>query len=340
MTTNPLGSYSPEKLVLVFAEQRGGALHPVSVELVGMGRRLADRMGGCVEAVLLGQATGRLSDELIASGADRVLLGEHPLLYDYQTERYTKVLSGIILERKPGIVLIGSTSTGRDLAPRLSTRLRTGLMADCIDLELDALGGALTGVKPVAGSGLLANITCPRHRPQIVTVRPGVFQRPSPDHSRRGEVEELDVQLQSGDARTRIASTVRESSSRTGLEGASIVVAAGQGVGCQENMALLEELAQTLGAALGATRPVVDAGWLPESVQIGQSGKSVRPRLYIACGVHGASFHTVGMQNSDIVVAINDDPQAPIFKIATLGIIGDLREIVPLLIEKLGEAGA
>jgi len=325
--------------VWVFAEQREGVLQPVSLELTGLGRRLADQLNTPLEVVLLGDGVGDLAEELIACGADRVLLGEHPLLRDYQTDCYTRVLAGLILGRGPEIVLIGSTSNGRDLAPRLSTRLRTGLMADCIDFEVDPASRILTGIKPVAGSGLLASIICPQHRPQIVTARPGVLPRPASDPSRKGEVRRPDIELGDTDARTRLLRTVRDSTGGARLDDAPVVVAAGQGVGCEENLCLLEQLAEVLGAALGATRPVVDAGWLPESAQIGQSGKSVRPRLYIACGVHGASFHTVGMQNSDVIVAINDDPQAPIFQIATLGVVGDLREIVPLLTDRLKHAG-
>ncbi len=324
--------------VWVIAEQRENTLQRVSLELVGLGRRLADDLGSTVDAVLLGEGVEGLAAELIACGAERVLLVQHPLLREYQVECHTSVLAGLVATRRPEIVLIGSTSTGRDLAPRLSTRLRTGLMADCIGFEIDPAQRILVGTKPVAGSGLLASIICRWGRPQIMTVRPGTLPQPARDLSRRGEIETLTVELQPGDARTQIVDTLADPASGASLDEAPVVVAAGQGVGCRENMALLEELAETLGAALGATRPVVDAGWLPESVQVGQSGKTVRPRLYIACGVHGASFHAVGMQNSDTIVAINDDPQAPIFKIATLGIVGDLREIVPLLTEKLKEA--
>ena len=321
--------------VWVFAEQRENALKDVSLELLGLGRRLADELGAPLHALLLGYGVEPLSGELIACGADRVLLAEHPLLREYQTDCYTKTLTDLVLERKPEILLIGSTTLGRDLAPRLSTRLRTGLMADCIDLRIDQAQRALVGVKPVVGGDLLASITCPRHRPQIVTVRPRVLPEPARDPSRHGEVVRVPVELEKGEARTRLLATVKQAAGQLDLEEASIVVAAGQGASCREDLALVEGLAAALGAAIGATRPLVDSGLLPQSAQVGQSGKTVRPRLYIACGIHGASFHAVGMQNSDVIVAINDDPQAPIFKIATLGIVGDLREIVPMLTEKL-----
>lgn len=324
--------------VWVFAEQREGTLRGVSRELVGLGRRLAEELGVPLEAVLLGQGVAGLAEDLIACGAHRVLLGEHPLLREYQTDCYAKVVTDLVRKRRPEILLMGSTTQGRDLAPRVCIRLRTGLMADCIDFQMDRAQRLLVGVKPVIGGNLLASITCPRHRPQVVTVRPRVLPPPARDPSRKGEVERLAIDLEPEEARTRLLSTVKEAAGQVDLEEAPVVVAAGYGVDCRENLALLEELASVLGAALGATRPVVDAGWLPESAQVGQSGKTVRPRLYIACGIHGAAFHLVGMQNSDVIVAINDDPQAPIFKIATLGIVGDLREVVPLLTEKLKEA--
>lgn len=321
--------------VWVFAEQREGALKSVSRELLGLGRRLADELEVDLEAVLLGQGVAGLAGEMFACGADRVLLGEHRLLREYQTDSYTRALADLILERRPEVLLVGSTTLGRDLAPRLSTRLRTGLMADCIDFQIDRSQRTLVGVKPVVGGNLLASITCPRHRPQIMTVRPRVLPEPARQSAREGHVERVVLEIQPGEARTRLLASVKEAVGQLDLEEAPVVVAAGQGVGCREDLALVEGLAGVLGAAMGATRPLVDAGLLPESAQVGQSGKTVRPRLYIACGVHGASFHAVGMQNSDIIVAINDDPQAPIFKIATLGIVGDLREVVPLLTERL-----
>jgi electron transfer flavoprotein alpha subunit len=324
--------------VWVFAEQREGELRQVSLELLGLGRRLADELGVALEAVLLGQGVEALSRELIAAGAELVLLAEHPLLQNYQTECYAKVLSNLIAERRPEILLVGSTTLGRDLAPRLSTRLGTGLMADCIDFSIDQERRMLVGVKPVMGGNALANIACPERRPQVVTVRPRVLPPVAKDPTRQGEVVRVEANLEPGDARTRILRTVREGTGQADLEEAEVIVAAGQGVGCPENLSLLEGLANQLGAALGATRPVVEAGWLPEASQIGQSGKTVRPRLYIACGIHGATFHTVGMQNSDIIVAINDDPQAPIFKIATIGIVGDLREVIPAISKKLRES--
>lgn len=317
------------------AEQRGGALKSVSLELLGAGRRLACELGVHLEAVLLGSNVSELAGDLFACGADRVFLLEHPLLEEYQTDCYTKVLTDLILLKKPEIVLIGSTTSGRDLAPRLSTRLRTGLMADCIDLQINKTERVLIGVKPVVGGNLLASITCPHHRPQIVTVRPRVLLMPPRDATRTGDVQRVPVSLEADEARTRVVATVKEAAGQMDLEEASVVVAAGRGVSCREDLTLVQELASVLGAALGATRPVVDAGLLPETTQIGQSGKTVRPKLYVACGIHGAAFHVVGMQNSDVIVAINDDPQAPIFKTATLGIVGDLHEIVPLLTERL-----
>lgn len=323
--------------VWVFAEQRNGILKGVSRELAGLGRRLADQLGVPLTAVLLGELVEDLASEIISCGADRVLVAEHPLLKEYQPEVYAKVLADLVVLQQPEILLIGSTSLGRDFAPRLAIHLRTGLMADCMEIQIDHAQRTVVGIKPVASSDLLASIVCPRHRPQIVTVRPRVLPSPVQDLSRKGAVERITVELQMSEARTRLLKTFKEASASNNLEEASVVVAAGQGVACREDLALVEELASSLGAALGGTRPVVDAGLLPESVQIGQSGKTVRPRLYIACGVHGAAFHVVGMRDSDIIVAINDDPHAPIFQVATLGIVGDLREVVPLLTEKLKE---
>jgi len=329
--TNDISSY---RGVWVIAEQRHGKLMNVSLELISEGRKLADKLGEKLTAVLLGDNVSHLADFLIYQGADKVILAEHPLLLNYTTDAYSKVLYKLITERRPEIILIGATFIGRDLAPRLSARLGTGLTADCTKLEVDD-ERKLLQTRPAFGGNLMATIITPNHRPQMATVRPGVMKKSEPDKSRKGEIEKVDVEIFEKDLRVVIERIVKEAKHVVNLEEAEVIVAGGRGLGSAEGFKLLEELADLLGGVVGASRAAVDSGWIHSSHQVGQTGKTVRPKLYIACGISGAIQHLAGMQGSHVIVAINKNPEAPIFKVADYGLVGDLYQIVPLLIEEI-----
>jgi electron transfer flavoprotein alpha subunit len=327
--------------VLVFAEQHGGRLRDCALELLGAGQKLAGTLHQELAAALLGSEVETLCPILFAHGADKVYLLEDEELEQYQTEPYADALSGVITRYKPSIVLFGATTTGRDLAPRIAARLRTGLTADCTGLEIEDKTGLLLQVRPAFGGNIMATIKCAHHRPQMATVRPKVMKKPVPDFSRRGEMIRIDGQVDKLDSRTlrtRILNTIEATGQMANLEEAEVVVSGGRGLEKAENFHLLEELARALGGAVGASRAAVDAGWKPHPFQVGQTGKTVCPKLYIACGISGAVQHLVGMQTSDIVVAINKDPGAPIFNVADFGIVGDLFQVVPALI-RLVQAG-
>jgi electron transfer flavoprotein alpha subunit len=321
--------------IWVFMEQRGGVLHEVGLELLGKARELADVAGGSVAALLLGDDVLPLAENLLAYGADTVLAADRPDLEPYRLLPYTQVLTEACRARQPDIMLFGATSLGVELAPRLAARLRTGLSAHCIDLRLDADGNLLQMV-PGWGGGVVATIKTPDHRPQMATVMPGVMKKPQPA-ARSGEVMQLTLGEDLDVSGPRVLEVKQEEPQELPLETAEVVVAGGFGIGDQEGWKLLEELARLLGGAVGATRPPVDEGWASEEQMIGQSGKTVRPRLYIGVGISGMSHHVVGMDESEFVVAINTDPKAPIFEYADLAIVGDQREIIPLLLDELKE---
>jgi len=315
--------------VLVFGEQRGGVIAPVVYELIGKGRELADKLEERLECVVLGEHMTAQAEDLATYGVDRVYLFDSPLLADFRDDPYTHFLSTLVRAVKPSIVLIGATSIGRSLAPRLAIRLQTGLTADCTGLDIDAEGNLLQ-TRPAFGGNVMATILCTNHRPQMATVRYKVMKRAEKQLGRRGEIVLKDV----GEAvtdRTRILSVSTESED-VSLTEAQIIVSGGKGLGSPDGFKLLEELADALGGAVGASRLVVDEGWIPFKHQVGLSGKTVRPRLYIACGISGAVQHLAGMQTSDVIVAINKDPSAPIFKIADYGIVGDLYDVIPEII--------
>lgn len=317
--------------VLVFAEQHRGRLKDCALELLGAGQKLAGTLRQELAAALLGSEVETLCPILFAHGADKVYLLEEEELKLYHTEPYADALSGVITRYKPSIVLFGATTTGRDLAPRIAARLRTGLTADCTGLEIEDKTGLLLQVRPAFGGNIMATIKCANHRPQMATVRPKVMKKPVPDFSRRGEMIRVDGRADSKSIRTRILQIIEAADQMANLEEAEIVVSGGRGLEKAENFHLLEELARVLGGAVGASRAAVDAGWKPHPFQVGQTGKTVCPKLYIACGISGAIQHLVGMQTSDIIVAINKDPEAPIFKVADFGIQGDLFQVVPAL---------
>lgn len=319
--------------VWVFAEQRDGKLKSVAYELLAKGRELADSLKTELGAVCFGNHIDGAS--LAAHGADKVYLVESPELANNPEDMYTRQLVDLIRQYKPEIVLAGATSLGRSFIPRVAAILGTGLTADCTGLEIDTQSKLLLQTRPTFGGNIMATIICQAGRPQMSTVRPRVFKRGVPDKGRQGQIIRVDFNKEPITSRTRLLNFVEDIADTVRLDEADIIVSGGRGLGKPENFKLLEELAGVLGAALGSSRPPVDEGWIPYCHQVGQTGKTVCPKLYIACGISGAVQHMAGMQTSETIVAINDDPNAPIFQIATYGIVGDLFKVVPMLIEKL-----
>lgn len=326
------------KGVWVFAEQREGVLQKVSLELLGKGRELAETLGVSVTAVLLGDQVKDLAQELIYFGADEVLLAEDPMLKLYSTEPYTKVFSQVVNERKPEIVLFGATALGRDLAPRVSARVHTGLTADCTSLDIDEETKNLLQTRPAFGGNIMATIICPDFRPQMSTVRPGVMIKLERDESRQGEIIICPTDLEPSDMNVEIIEVVKETKEKINIEDASVLVSGGRGLSNKENFVILDGLAKELKGIVSGSRAVVDAGWIERDRQVGQTGKTVRPVLYLACGISGAIQHLAGMEESDYIVAINKNASAPIFDVADLGIIGDVNKIIPALEEALRQA--
>jgi electron transfer flavoprotein alpha subunit/NAD-dependent dihydropyrimidine dehydrogenase PreA subunit len=322
--------------VWVFIEQRDGHAAGVAHELLSEGRKLADRLGTHVAGVLLGDQVEHLVPEVYAYGADKCYLVDHPLFKNYQTDAYTKAIVEMIKEYKPEIVLFGATNNGRDFAARIAVRIRTGLTADCTELTIDE-NNMLNQTRPAFGGNVMATIITDKHRPQMATVRPKVMKKVEPDFSRQGELIRFESSVVEEDLHYKILDIVEHAIKTVNLAEADIVVSGGRGIGGPENYYLIEELAEVLNAAAGASRAVVDAGWVPHYRQVGQTGKTVAPKLYVACGISGAIQHLAGMQTSDNIVAINKDPDAPIFGVATYGIVGDLHKVVPLLTKKLKE---
>jgi electron transfer flavoprotein alpha subunit len=322
--------------VWVFAEQHHSQLKSVSFELLAKGRELADILGTELGAVCLGHNVEGI-DRLFTYGADKIYLADSPELTDNQEDYLTRQFVDLIREYQPEVVLAGATALGRAFIPRVAAILNTGLTADCTGLDIDTEKRLLLQTRPTFGGNIMATIICPAKRPQIATVRPRVFKKNQPDDSRRGEVIKVDFKPENYPTKTKLLEFIDEVTETVKLEDADIIVSGGRGLGKPESFKLLAELAEVLGAALGSSRAAVDEGWIPYSHQVGQTGKTVCPKLYIACGISGAIQHLAGMQTSDIIVAINDDPNAPIFEVATYGIVGDLFEVVPMLIKKLKE---
>jgi electron transfer flavoprotein alpha subunit len=320
--------------VWVFAEQRDGRLKSVAYELLSEGRKLADKLGTEVCAVCLGHNVEG-AEQLVAYGADRVYLADDPALADHQEDYYTAALVDLVRKHKPEILLAGATAMGRSFIPRVAAILYTGLTADCTGLDIDPESKLLLQTRPTFGGNVMATIMCRARRPQMATVRPHVFKRGAPDEQRNGEVIKVDFDKAAVSSRTRLLSFVEDLSEKIRLDDAEIIVSGGRGLGKPENFQVIKELADALGAALGSSRPPVDEGWIPYSHQVGQTGKTVCPRLYIACGISGSVQHLAGMQTADVIVAINEDPNAPIFEVATYGIVGDLFEVVPMMTDKL-----
>jgi electron transfer flavoprotein alpha subunit len=331
------GKMSEYKDIWVFVEQREQKLMNVSLEILGEARRLADKKGVKACAVLVGYEVKGLAEELIKYGADVVYVIDHPLLKNYTTDAYTKVICDLANSLKPEVILYGATYVGRDLAPRIAARMQTGLTADCTALDIDE-NGLLLQIRPAFGGNLIATIICPERRPQMATIGPGVMKKALIDEGRRGEVIEIKPVIEEKDIRTEIISIIKEARQKVNLEEADIIVSGGRGVGGPEGFKLIEELAEVLGGVVGASRAAVEAGWISSDHQVGQTGKTVRPKLYIACGISGAIQHIAGMGGAKTIVAINKNPDAPIFKIADYGIVGDLFKVIPALIEEIKEA--
>jgi electron transfer flavoprotein alpha subunit/NAD-dependent dihydropyrimidine dehydrogenase PreA subunit len=324
---------SEYKDVWVFIEHKGGKISNVSFELLGEGRKLADTLGCKLSAMLLGDGVEECTQEVISYGADTIYLTENPILKEYRTDSYTAGAVNLIRKYKPEIVIFGATTQGRDFAGTVATTLYTGLTADCTGLDIDPDTKLLRQTRPAFGGNIMATILCPRHRPQMATVRPKVFPMPEKDDSRKGEIIREDLPISEDKVRTRILEFIQVAET-VNLMDAEVIVSGGRGVGGPENFAVIRELANVLGGAVGASRAAVDAGWIPYEHQVGQTGRTVRPKIYIACGISGSIQHQAGMKTSDIIIAINKDPEAPIFKIATYGIVADLFQAVPMVTQE------
>jgi len=320
--------------VWVFAEQRDGRLKSVAYELISEGRKLADKLGAELCAVCLGHNLEGV-EGLVAYGADKVYLADDPALGDHQEDYYTGVLVDLIRQHKPEILLAGATAMGRSFIPRVASIIYTGLTADCTGLDIDPENKLLLQTRPTFGGNVMATIMCQARRPQMSTVRPHVFKKAAPDAARRGEIIKVNFDKEAITSRTKLLDFIEDLTERVKLDDAEVIVSGGRGLGNAANFPVIAELAEVLGAALGSSRPPVDDGWIPYSHQVGQTGKTVCPKLYIACGISGAVQHLAGMQTADVIVAINEDPSAPIFEVATYGIVGDLFEVVPMLTDKL-----
>ncbi len=320
--------------VWVVVEQKKGKVQSVTFELLGAGRELADRRRSELSAVLIGRRVADTAGELIAGGADNVYVVDSPEFEQFQDEPYSRVLSRLIVKWKPEIVLAGATAIGRSLIPRVAVMVGTGLTADCTGLSIDD-DGELLQTRPAFGGNIMATILTPRHRPQMATVRHKVMKALPCDAARQGKVVHVELKESDKFVRAKVVDFVEEEEKTANIAEADVIVSGGRGLQAPENFALLEQLALALGGAVGASRAAVDAGWIPYSHQVGQTGKTVQPKLYIACGISGAIQHLVGMQTSDVIVAINKDPYAPIFQVATYGIVGDLFQVIPLMTRKL-----
>ncbi len=328
---------SAYKDVWVFAEQRGGSITPVVFELLGKGRDLASDIGNVnLCAILLGKNLEDMTKQLFEAGADIVYTAEHELLENYTADGYTKVISEAIDEFKPEIVLYGATHIGRDLAPRIAARVNTGLTADCTKLDIDEETKGILQTRPAFGGNLMATIKCPNHRPQMSTVRPGVMDKAKAQPGRCGKTIPVTLNLKESDIRTKILEIVKTAKDMVSLTDAEIIVSGGAGLGDASGFELIQKFADKIGGVVGASRAAVDAGWIDHSHQVGQTGTTVKPKIYIACGISGAIQHLAGMQTSDIIIAINKSPIAPIFEVADYGIVGDLYQVVPELMEAWG----
>lgn len=324
--------------IWVFIEQEEGQAHPVSWELLGAARRLAEDLeGSVVEGVLLGHQVEHIVPEAFRYGASKVYLIDDPALTYYRNLPYGFGISNVVLKYKPEIFLVGATTMGRGLASVIATRVKTGLTADCTELAIDPEKKILAATRPTFGGNLMATILCRKHRPQMATVRPRVLPMPEPVATATGELIREPLGMTENEIGEKLVRFI-PGKEQLNIEYAEVIVAGGRGVGGPDGFKMLQELAELLGGVVGASRPVVDAGWITYEHQVGQTGKTVRPKLYIAAGISGAIQHRVGISGSDFVLAINNDPKAPIFEIADMGIVGDLHQVVPELIDQVKAA--
>lgn len=339
------------KGVFVFAQQVDNVIGSIAYELIGKGKDLAKDLGTDVTAVLVGSDVKGLADKLAEHGADRVIVVDDPQLKEYRTEPYTHALASVVEKYKPEIFLIGATAIGRDLGPRVCARIHTGLTADCTQLDIgdfplkpipgrETKHNQLLMTRPAFGGNTIATIACPEFRPQMATVRPGVMQKLPRQEGAKAVVEEFNPGFAPNNQYVEIMEIVKAVTDTVDIMDAKILVSGGRGMGSPENFKILENLAEAIGGTVSCSRAVVDAGWKPKDLQVGQTGKTVRPNVYFAIGISGAIQHLAGMEESDIIVAINKDDTAPIFDVADYGVVGDLNKIVPMLTEKIKEANA
>ena len=339
------------KGVFVFAQQVDNVISNIAYELIGKGKELAKDLGVEVTAVLVGSDVKGLADQLAEYGADKVIVVDDPELKEYRTAPYTHAIASVIKEFKPEIFLIGATAIGRDLGPRVCARIHTGLTADCTKLDIgdfpmnpvpgrETKHNQLLMTRPAFGGNTIATIACPDFRPQMATVRPGVMQKAPKEAGKKAVVTEFNPGFTKNNKYVDILEVVKAVSNTVDIMDAKILVSGGRGVGSPENFKILDDLAEAIGGTVSCSRAVVDAGWKPKDLQVGQTGKTVRPNVYFAIGISGAIQHLAGMEESDIIVAINKDESAPIFDVADYGVVGDLNKIVPMLTEKIKEAKA
>jgi len=323
------------KDIWVIGEQRDGKIHPVTMELIGEAKRLTEGTDKNVVVVVAGDAIEDEVKKLLYYGIDKAYYINSPLLNVFSTDGYSKTIADLILEKKPEIVLVGATSIGRDLGPRIAAKIGTGLVADCTKLDIDSEDGKLLQTRPAFGGNLMATIICPINRPQMATVRPGVMKKAVHQENPTGVIEEIKPTLKEDDIIAKVVKIIESGKKRVNLTDAKIIVSGGRGIKGPEGFDLIRALADKIGGEVGSSRACVDSGWIDHMHQVGQTGTTVRPDIYIACGISGAIQHLAGMSDSKYIVAINTDPEAPIFKICDFGIVGDLKEVIPAMIEEL-----
>lgn len=322
------------KGVLVYAEQKHGKVHPVAFELLGKGKELADQLGEPLYAVIIGDDVGKGAEELTKRGTNKVFVYDYSNLADFRDDPYSALLEELVREVKPSIFLVGATSIGRSLGPRVAARLKTGLTADCTGLDIDPETRLLLQTRPAYGGNIMATIITPNNRPQMATVRYKVMKEAEPDPSKKGEIVVKSIDFNNLPDRVKILD-FQPVPEEVSIVDAEIVVSGGKGLGEPKGFEVIEDLANALGGAVGASRPTVDEGWIEYRHQVGLSGRTVRPKLYMACGISGAVQHLAGMKTSDVIISINKDPEAPIFSVSSLGAVSDLYELIPLLVEKI-----
>lgn len=327
-------SFTKDLWVFIETKEDGTAAN-VGIELLNPGRRLADKQGGRLTAVIMGHGVDAAVREAETAGADQIIVLDSPEYGQYRTDAYVNALYELVGKYRPRSMLIGATNNGRDMGPRLACRLKTGLTADCTGLDIDEENGLVSWTRPAFGGNLMATIQCPDHLPQLGTIRPGVFKKPA-SAPKKAEIIREDIHVDEQNIRTQIIEVIREmKENKVDLEGAEVIVSGGRGVGGPEGFEIIQQAADALGGVVGASRAAVDSGWIDQSHQVGQTGKTVSPRLYIACGISGAIQHVAGMSGADCIVAVNNNPDAPIFDIANYGVVGDLFKVLPALIDEV-----